>query len=140
MNKSDTILWLDDLSIGLDDIDIKFKTTEKKICKFLVEKVSSFKEKYDLSDEVAKLSIIKLIISIAGQKNITTINALDLKDPVVIKGKKAKFEDGEGDDEEGYEDEENEDEDEEEEEQDVEQEIDDDMDSEEARNFKIKTN
>lgn len=139
MQLSDTILMIEDMCVGLDDIDVKFKTSQKRLSKFLVEKVNGFKEKWENSDEIAKLSIIKLVISIVGEKLIESINSLDLKDPPPPKQKKQKNVDG--DEEEGDEDEENEDEEEEEEEEgEGEGDMDDDMDSEEARNFKPKTN
>jgi len=125
--------------MGLADFDLRFRDFEKKICKFLVEKVNGFKQKWEDADEIARISIIKLVISVVGEKLMDSINSFDLKDPPPPKAAK-KRDEGAGDD---NDDEEDEDEEEEEEEEEPEvggDDADDDMDSEQMRNFKPKTN
>ena len=136
---SDNIVWFEEICLGLADFDLRFREFEKKICKFLVDKVNGFKQKWEDADEIARISIIKLVISVIGEKLIDSINTFDLKDPPPPKAAKKK-EEGTGEEGDEEEDEEDEDEEPEEEEEHGGDGAEDDMDSEQMRNFKPKTN
>lgn len=97
----------------------------------MVELSSAYKERYENADELGKMQMTRLLISIIGDGLMQWVNQHDLKDPPPPKEKKVKVEGDEGDDDE---DEDLEEEDEDQEDQAAELEGDDDLDSEALRN------